>query len=648
MSATLITGARFQAMDVDGPVPGALVEIYLAGGLTPVITYNNQSQAMGTENVFPVECDANGQAIIWADSVAHRIIVKTAAGVVISDDDNVPPSDVLTGELANTANAALGDALVGVNSMGTPTTLHKWIFGQSRTLKGDFGALGDGSDEGALINSAIATMHAAGGGVLYAAEGTYGHSIPIKWYSSVRVLGASQGATVFQKTGAATISIGAPANNALVCLDGGLMSDGSGNVNCSFWLDDAIRAENIEIADMTIRSNGTQATTAPVDFGIAGVGCSEARFHDVTFEYFKKASIVMPDVFVAAFERVKSYKCGQGISIEAGTALTVQSNYAIYCQKYGYYFRDISYLTIKSNACDGLNNVSNASDYTDRTIDSKCYVLNACNGVDFSTNGAEQCFGTHVYIDSCVETKVKNNCFISPASSYTGANQVALFYVNALAHGVDISDNFVYRGGTTAIQGAANAANHHDIYVAVASENHGFRFHNNWIGNQKYDAPSAIYGNNVPTYLSFLKQGAQLHGDFVPVLTVPGATGVTITPTANNKGRYSIVNGFMEVDIDLDETTVTFTGTGTITIAGLPFVNASAKSARLLIDHTSGITFASTEGYWLDIANGASSGTLKNRTDGVSGVTTSTIVSAAALYMHLTGRVYVGDIVNVV
>lgn len=580
---------------------------------------------------------------------ANRVQAYDGAGnpmVIVGVDSG--SASALQIALANAFTSTEGDAMVGVNTVGTQTTLHKWVFGRSRSIKSDFGALGDGvTDEGALINDALAAMSAAGGGTMYFPEGDYRHSVPIKSYSNIRLIGANQEATKLTKTGAGTISIGAAANNPMVCLDGGVMSDGAGNVNCSIWLDNAIRCENVEIAHMTIRSTGAAATTAPVRFGIAGIGLSEGYLHDLNIDYFSSASVVLPVFFVSTMHGIRSHRCGQGPSIEAGTSLQIFSNYSRYCQKYGYFLRDISYSSIKNNACDGLNNVSNASDYSDRSIDSRCYMLSALNGCEVSGNGAEQSFGSFIYAYSCINTDIRRNVAYGPASSYTGANHVAIFYVDSLAYGLRIEDNYVSRGAVTAIQGAANAANHHDVYVNVAAANQGFRFLNNWTNNNKYDAPSAIYGNNVPSYLSTLKQGAQLHGDFVPALTLPGATGVTVTHAGDNKGRFSIVNGWMDVAIELVLSNVVFAGTGTITVSGLPFVNGSAKPARLLVDHSSGFAWATTESYFLDIANGAAVGTLKNRTDTVAGVTTSVMSTGSPAYLHIAGRVYVGDVVNV-
>jgi hypothetical protein len=517
-----------------------------------------------------------------------------------------------------------------------------------------WGAIADGStDNVTAINACIAAVNAAGGGTVRFGPGDYRHSTPIKTFTDVRLLGSGEGATFLTKTGNGTLALSgadATASNAtLVCLGLAKLSDGSGNVNCSIWVSASVRGLNVEIAYMTIQSTGTSATGSPVRIGLAGIGLSDSTLHDLCFNYYSIAAIALPVMFFGEVYKTKYYRCVQGLAIEAGTSLSVRDNYAIYCQKSGYYLRDMSYLTITNNACDGLNNVSNASDYSDRTVDSKCYVLDACTGVQMTANGAESCFGSHVYIDSCESAAVTRNNFRGPASSYTGANQVALFYVAQLAHDVHIEDNIILRGGVTAVQGAANAANHHDLYVSVASENQGFRYRNNWTANNEFDAPSTIFGNMVPTYLSNLKQGACARGDFTPAMALSGATGVSISYGSNNKGRYEIVEGWMHVDIALDVSSVSYTGTSDITVSGLIIANKAAKDARLLVDQSANVTWPSTESYFLTIATTATSGTIKNRTDGTTlGVAGAFASGATNVYLHISGRVYVGDLVNIV
>ena len=568
---------------------------------------------------------------------------------------------VTAADLADSADAAKGDALFAVKTAGVARTGHEWAGGQFKNLVADFGALGDDStDNAATIETAMAWLEANGGGTLFVPAGTYRHSTPIKKRDGIRLIGAGKYDTIFKKTGTGAIALAGAsataANANLVCLAttgaDAKMSDGAGNVNCCLWLDASVRAVGGEIAHMTFRGNGTNATASSTRLGVCGIGASEYSIHDVNVEFVSLAAFVMPVYFASTFYNNHAANCGKGFAFEAGTSIAADSNYAIECQWHGFYVRDVSYSSFRNCAVDSLNNVSDATDYTDRSVNSIAYVFNACRLIDFH-GGAEQCFGTQLMIDSCAGFDAAISG-IGPASSYTGASQVALVYLNALAHGVRLNSVRFERSGVTAIQGSASAANHHDLYVTVASENQGFHIGSWKTCNGKYDAPSAIYGNVVPTYLRPLKQGSKIQGEFSPVLNLVGATGVTIAYGANNKGRFVVDDGWMTVDVGLEVTTCTYTGSPVYPeLQGLPFDNASAKNARLIIDQSANVTWASTESYWVDVLTATKIGTIRNRTDAALLTCPAAFASGAAsggapVYLHITGRVYVGDVLNVV
>ena len=658
--AALMPQGKQQYFTAGGiPLVGGKVYTYAAGTTTPLATYT--TAAASTPNTNPVILDSRGEASIFFSAANYKIVVKDSLDSTIWTQDN------LAGDQAATILAALaastGSSLVGHLPSGTgaiATTVQQ----QLRNIQAwyvnvkdaPFYAKGDGStDDIIAIQAAIDYVNSLGGGVVFFPTGDYHHSTPIKSYSNVSLIGAGQEATKLTKTGSGTLALTGPeataSNATLVCLDLAKMSDGSGNVNCSIWLSDSGRAEYVEIAHMTIRSTGSAATTALVRIGICGIGASTSYIHDLNFEYFSVTSIVLPTYFASSLQRVKSYRCGQGPSFEAGTSVEFLNNYSIYCQKYGYYFRDMLYISVIGNACDGLNNVTNASDYTDRTVDSKVYVFNACSGVTFESNGAEECFGSHVYMDSCIGIGVKNNTFLHPASSYTGANQVALFYINSFAQDTTIENNVILRAGTTAIQGAANAANHHDLYVSVASQNQGFKFVNNLTANNKYDSASTIYGNIVPTYISTISQTAQICGTFTPTVSLLNATGVAITYGADNVGRYHIVNDWMFVDVQIHLAAVAYTPTGAVYVSAdsLPFVNKSGSSAFLEVTSSSNFTWPTTEAYWVTTDTNFASGLIRSRTGTTIRADASAFASGATdVKFHFSGQVYIGNVVSVV
>ena len=128
-----IGGAGAQFFDNNGvPLSGGLLYVYQAGTTTPVTTYTSSSGSIANSN--PVVLDSAGRVPeeIWiAEGALYKFILRTSAGVLIWEKDNIPViNDFTTGtatilaDLANTANIAKGDALIGykqANSSGLLT-----------------------------------------------------------------------------------------------------------------------------------------------------------------------------------------------------------------------------------------------------------------------------------------------------------------------------------------------------------------------------------------------------------------------------------------------------------------------------------------------------------------------------------------------
>lgn len=516
----------------------------------------------------------------------------------------------------------------------------------------DFGATGDGTtDDTAALQAAADHINSIGGGTVYLPQGNYIITAPISIYSNTRFIGAGGTATKITKTSNTPVAASATTN--LVCLFLQPMGDGSGDVNCILWVTAAVRAEKVEIAHMTLRSNATSPVGSPVKFGIATVGMSDSHIHDLQIEYVSSAAFVAPTFWFSKIELVQTVKCLQGIAIENGTTCTVQNNYVVGAQTAGYYLRDMKYSQITGNACDDNNSPTAVADYSDRSVYGIAYKLDACYGISFTNNGAEQCYGTIWLLDSCQNVDVTNNVCISPRSDYTGADQVALFMVNVYARNVSIKRNLVFRNNVTALQGSAVSGQHSDVYVDVVSTNRGFEFANNIFCNTLYDSPSAIYGNNAPTYITTGVLGGQVFGEFTPTMSLSNATGVSITYGANNKGRYSIVNGWMFVEAYVHLGSVTFTGATNIypQIGGLPIANGSAQQCDLAITQSSNVTWPSTEAFWFAIDAGQKTGLARNRTRTVTlgaGGSPSFASGSTDVIFKCAGSVYVGDLVNIV
>jgi hypothetical protein len=158
MSALLLLGARYQVLNARGVVPGARVYVYLAGGLTPAPTWQNQAQTL--TNAFPVVCDDYGQCDIWTNPVPVRVIAKTPGGVTIYDRDNLTSPATLEGSLA----APGGANLVGFLQFGAGAVA-RTLQAKGREILSvtDFGAVGDGvTNDTAAITAAYASAKATG------------------------------------------------------------------------------------------------------------------------------------------------------------------------------------------------------------------------------------------------------------------------------------------------------------------------------------------------------------------------------------------------------------------------------------------------------------------------------------------------------
>lgn len=177
MTATLGSFPVFRAFDAGGdPLVGGFLHSYAAGTLTPLATYVDQAGI--TTNTNPVELDSTGSANVWFGSSAYKLVLKTATGSSLWSVDNYQPDSgaiLLRSDLASTASAALGDALVGFKQSDTSgvltgaaaRTVHKKLQESVSVL--DFGAdpTGVASSTNAFKSAIAASLN------IYIPEGTY-------------------------------------------------------------------------------------------------------------------------------------------------------------------------------------------------------------------------------------------------------------------------------------------------------------------------------------------------------------------------------------------------------------------------------------------------------------------------------------------
>lgn len=293
-------GAGSQFFDSNGdPLTGGLIYSYAAGTTTPAMTYTTSLGNVANSN--PIVLDAAGRTTqeIWLTaSTTYKFILKTSTGVTIGTYDNIPGINDATSfddfivDLANTSDAAKGDALVGfrqadaagVLATSVGSTVHVKL--QEYVSVRDFGASPSAlaADNLTAFNNAIAYAKSSGKKI-YVPAGTYNIS------STVVMIGAAQsGASSY--TGKAPVLFGDGRNNTILDF-GGLSAEA---FRCYGW--------SGGLEDLTIK-NCDIGIYASVEYGSAPVAWNfkDLFILDVTSGmqirggYFNKVS----NVHVAGF-----------------------------------------------------------------------------------------------------------------------------------------------------------------------------------------------------------------------------------------------------------------------------------------------------------------------------------------------------------
>ena len=128
MTASLIPTPVMQFLDADGnPLAGGKVYTYAAGTSTPLETYTDYGGA--TPNANPVILNSRGEASIWFGSASYKMILHTAADVLIWTADNITAvtpvvyGTGVTAALAINVGTAGSILLRGSSIAGTTGTL---------------------------------------------------------------------------------------------------------------------------------------------------------------------------------------------------------------------------------------------------------------------------------------------------------------------------------------------------------------------------------------------------------------------------------------------------------------------------------------------------------------------------------------------
>ncbi len=173
--AAPFTGTVWTITDAAGnPVSGAKVRTYEAGTLTDKAVYTSASLATPASN--PVIADASGRVQFFMGSGLYRFKVFDSSDVELTAyaADNVGGSDTTAADIADSADAAMGDALVAVKttqSGSVATTLHAWNEAQTLNSAANFSIPADGTDQTSALVSLLGTLTAYRG-QLEIAKGT--------------------------------------------------------------------------------------------------------------------------------------------------------------------------------------------------------------------------------------------------------------------------------------------------------------------------------------------------------------------------------------------------------------------------------------------------------------------------------------------
>lgn len=166
-TGTLAPQLWLQVLDNAGdPVSGALVNFYASGTSSRIPAYADA--ALTTQLANPQACDSAGRLVYYLSATSYKLIVTTAAGVVIKTID---PVQAVGASGSGQAGSSLGTVFVFAGDASSPVTAVAYPVGTTadKTHAGtalynvDSGnlAAGDYRLEGMLMNDAAGTTTAA-------------------------------------------------------------------------------------------------------------------------------------------------------------------------------------------------------------------------------------------------------------------------------------------------------------------------------------------------------------------------------------------------------------------------------------------------------------------------------------------------------
>ena len=174
MTTYLTPSPKMQFFDANGnPLAGGKLYTYASGTSTPLTSYTDYTG--NTANTNPIILDSRGEADLWLGTATYRLVLETAANVLIWTVDGVSGSF----SAADISYLAAG--------AGAVLTTVQAKLRQTVSVQ-DFGAVGDGTTDDTLaIQAAIDALSQAGvGGTVLLPAGTYKitENLDITWPNS--------------------------------------------------------------------------------------------------------------------------------------------------------------------------------------------------------------------------------------------------------------------------------------------------------------------------------------------------------------------------------------------------------------------------------------------------------------------------------
>lgn len=374
---------------------------------------------------------------------------------------------------------------------------------------------------------------AKGGGTIQLMAKCYRLNSGGNCWSHNSVIG-SKGGSAILKPGTATQTI-TPAGVAVGGLSSQVYPDTSlpTAINAVMVLDGSGgrwvgRFENVTLIGSLSGTNFE--TDLQTEFGLVSTGSiSDSVIAGVTVNVCKQA-VLLPDIFTSTVSGNRANRCWRGFGLNKGTSLTYHGNYASSCRDYGHVIRDFLYGGASGNACDFLNDPAL---YATRTRIAYAYKLIGLDGFTFENNGQEETHGTNFYLDVLRDCRLAQNTVVGLGSDYVGTGDIAIWEMTGNEQRTIIENNpVVGYAAAGLIQGAANAAKHHNVLSNARTDQRLVTWRNNTVRETRNGALTSGYGNNANPPLERVRydilydgvNDAMIEGD--GVTAAKGGTGV--------------------------------------------------------------------------------------------------------------------------